>query len=272
MPSDVAPVSADRRLPEKAQAAVFAGAVARADFSGAQFRGFEFRGALVEDSIFDKADCRDIYVASSSFARCSFRSVNFTDGFLGLGWNKPTSHFESVDFAGSRFVHVNSHNASYRACRFLDVLIRKSEFSSHFRDCTFSGRLDDVEFYGLDVRAQGRPRNEMADVSFRGASLRWVGFKKIDLAHVTLPAEDHIVFHHAPCVLPTAIDRLRDDPLPAHRGLCGLLEYSLQWLEGDIVVMHRLDAGDGNEVDARWAEEFLRRIETECGTRSAAKL
>ena len=254
------------RLHERTWTAVIAGALEPVDLSGAQLRGFDFLRARLVGSKFDESDCRDIYVASSSFSRCSFRGVNFTEAFVGgLDWSKPTTLFESVDFGGSRMVHVSSDNACYKDCQFDDVTIRKSMFSSRFQDCTFSGLVDDVEFYGLPIGAPAdRPRNEMAGVDFRGASLRWVGFKKIDLAPVALPRKDHIVLHHAACVLPLAIARLQDDPLPTRRGLGGLLEYALRSLDGDIVVLHRLDAGHDNEADAQWAEAFLRDLEADC--------
>ena len=98
--------------------------------------------------------------------------------------------------------------------------------------------------------------------------MKLVGFKKIDLAMVKLPLKEHLVVHRAPCVLPLAIARLQDTDLPARKGLRGLLKYALKWLEGDIFVLRRLDAGDENEADAAWAEAFLRGIEAECTNRA----
>ena len=241
------------------------GTLDRVDFTGAQLRAFVISNVAILDSVFDSADCRDVTIVSSSFTGCSMRKVNFTDGFLGwYNWSKPRTMFNRVDFSGARFVRVSSSNASFTDCQFHDVVIRKHEFSSSFVSCVFSGSIEDVEFYGIDDRQPGRATNDFIDVDLREATLRFVGFKKIDLAHTRLPAQDHVILRHARCVLPLAIEQLQDTSVPARKGLRGLLGYHQQWLAGDIVVMHRLDAGDDTEQGAQWAEAFLMGLEATC--------
>ena len=63
-----------------------------------------------------------------------------------------------------------------------------------FKDCVFEGEIREAQFYRHAFRGESFPPNEMDGVDFRGASLSFVRFGRMDLKNVRFPENDaHIL-------------------------------------------------------------------------------
>jgi uncharacterized protein YjbI with pentapeptide repeats len=254
------------QIPVRRPELAIAGTPQPLDLSGASLRGFTFRSAAVEDSVLDGADLRDAYFGwSARFARCSFRKCNLSDAYPGeMTFKSQPVQFIDVDFSGSRFNRTMAGNAEFRRCLFRDVRMFRAEFHGLMTGCTFSGMLDDVQFgSGSPDRPRRWAGEDMKGCDFSEATLRQVGFKKIDLARLIPPARDHVILRHASCSIPKLIAILEGSDIPSRRGVAGSLGYDRDWLAGNIAILHRLDLGsDDAEID--WVQNLLLSVDAGC--------
>jgi uncharacterized protein YjbI with pentapeptide repeats len=68
---------------------------------------------------------------------------------------------------------------------FAETNLAKVDFQgTSFKDCLFTGLLDQVLFYRTAFRGERFPPNEMKGVDFRGARFRHVEFRNLDMNDV----------------------------------------------------------------------------------------
>jgi uncharacterized protein YjbI with pentapeptide repeats len=138
----------------------------------------------------------DSFAATASvFERCNFRSMVVERGG-GLGLGRLQTVYRDCTFERADPRHVMPGNARFERCAFQDLRGWRC-FTAEFVECTFTGRLDDVKFFGRPLDDSGRherlkpPRtvNEVAGNDFSRARVTDVDFRYgVDLSRQKLPA------------------------------------------------------------------------------------
>jgi hypothetical protein len=99
-----------------------------------------------------------------------------------------------------------------------------------FKKCTFVGELTDVLFYRHAFRGEAYPANEMRGSDFRGATLRHVGFRNLDMADVKWPTgSDHVVLTDYVATLERMLKVLSTRGDEMSRRLVLLMTHNLRW-------------------------------------------
>jgi hypothetical protein len=240
------------------------------DLSGALITGLRLLGATVSDCRFDGATLRDLRAWETTIEDSSFAGADLRDSSLG-GWPDPgePNRFERVDFSGADLRGVECQAACFSDCDFSGARLEKIEFgASNFVSCRFAGELREVLFYER-IAHEPRARNEMRDVDFSQAELRWVEFRGLALDRVRLPeSPDHLLVRHYPCAVRRALAELDPDAGPPVAGVRAALETELEWLNErrSIGIFHRHDYLEraGGDEELRVLEDTLRRAEQAC--------
>jgi len=148
------------------------------------------------------------------------------------------------------------------------VYKRQVDFqSSSFIRCRFGGKLEEVIFWDHGYKTGKPSANQMEDVDFSHAKLRWVEFRRLNLDRVKLPEDgEHIVVRHYRCVLERALHVLKGDDRVMARGLMAHLENRLKWIgpHQEIDIFNRYDLGEHGKEEVEFAVALLRRVEEEC--------
>ena len=203
------------------------------DFSGSDLRNVVIQDSHIDNCVFDGCRCDGWRVWSSEFTSSSFGATSLRGASLGgVSRGKLRCVYRDVVFDGSDMRLGACAAAVFEGCSFRDVRIENVDFqSSVFEDCSFSGLLQSVAFYRLDPTQDGFPPNEMKNVDFRGATLREVEFRGLDLADVILPDDDVHLRIASPG---EAIDRLLSAysavPDSLGRGIVGYFGVIRRWL------------------------------------------
>jgi hypothetical protein len=139
--------------------------------------------------------------------------------------------------------------SEFVGCKFKDTRLDKVEFEgSAFVDCSFEGEVRNVIFSKRGFQLERFPPNEMINVDFRRAQLRWTEFRNLDLDRVLFPSDDdHIIVQNWPYVLSRLIGffgRRKDD---TSKGYTGFFEHERKWL-GSKQKVGILNRGDLCEV------------------------
>lgn len=177
------------------------------------FRGVDFSGL--------KAD--NFGVVGSVFEECDFRGMRV--GMLSPGIGDRQSVYRRCDFSGAKIDKVLGGFARFEDCRFDDVVIKNwSAMEASFVDCTFSGKLRSVMFWGAHLERDfpaGYGRIEAGPNEFRGndfsrCDLQDVSFEHgIDLGAQSLPVgEKYLVIEDGVGVLGRFLEDVGVDALP----------------------------------------------------------
>ena len=187
-----------------------------------------------------KIDLRGLHAPTpSSIRHFNFhkRDVNALEGVLelrGVHWkgiNFSRNSYHSVDFTKADLRQTVYVSADMIDCVFAETNLAKVDFQGTiFKNCIFSGLLNEVMFYRSAFRGERFPPNEMKGVDFRGAVFRHVEFRNLDMNDVEWPKSDqHIVLDHYKACLEKMLKALSDRPDVGSKKLQAILKTKLKW-------------------------------------------
>lgn len=147
---------------------------------------------------------------ATTIMNCSFRSTDLRCSGLGGARDQLTNTWENVDFTRADFREISSFAPLYANCRFSHTRLGSLNFhGSRFTGCSFEGELREVRFWRKMIGAEALPPNEMSNVDFTGAELRWVEFHDLDLDSVRFPSDtNHILLDDYPHALDRILTKL----------------------------------------------------------------
>jgi uncharacterized protein YjbI with pentapeptide repeats len=179
------------------------------DFTGAHLPELRFSNCRIENCVFDQCCCREWKIWGTQVTSTSFRSANLRTSLLGGVEGGKRNSFRQVDFSRADLRGSVYMSAEFVGCIFKDANLQKVDFNwSTFADCVFAGELREVCFYRKSddaKEAAAFSANDMRNVDFTHARLRWTEFRGLDLDTVRFPEDDeHIVVDD----YPHALDRI----------------------------------------------------------------
>lgn len=197
-------------------------------------------------------DCRfeDLRVWSSKFSDTSFVGAGLRRAALGGAQEDRRTVFSNVNFTNADLRQSMYQAAAFEGCVFKNAKLFKIDFqSSTFSDCTFEGQLREVMFYRRGFRGELFPANEMKNVDFSRAKLRFVEFRGLDLDQVKLPIDpNHIIVAPYLETLDRMIAALRAEDDPTTRVIVAYLGHERKWV-GPNQIQGVLNIEDLREVD-----------------------
>ena len=227
------------------------------DFSGSNLPALRFFDCKIVDCLFDDCRCREWSAWGTSFSSVSFRSANLRDALLGgvnhdrrvahsfFGRGDRRSTFHSVDFTLAEMRGTIYEAAEFVSCTFKNARLNKVRFnSSTLTDCVFEGELRQVEFSKWGFEGENFPPNEMVNVDFSRARLRWTEFRNLNLDRVRFPEDDeHIVIRDFPETLVRLIAFFENHNDDASKGYVGLFEHVYKWKGANqrVGVLNKMD-------------------------------
>ncbi len=134
---------------------------------------------------------------------------------------------------------------------------------SRFVRCRFSGELREVIFHRTAWDAEHLAPNEMTDVDFSQARLRFVEFRGLGLRSVRWPIDDvHVVVQNYRGVLDVALRSFESRGDRGSQGLAAYLEVYRKWAgpNQEVGIFNREDLREAGGVDA--ASEFLQLVDS----------
>jgi uncharacterized protein YjbI with pentapeptide repeats len=225
------------------------------DFSGSSLEHLRVFDSVIDDCVFDDASLRGSRMWGTTISSSRFRGVDMRDCSLGgLDQQRTWNSYRNVDFTLADLRGSSWTSGEMTDCMFTDVNLSNVEFNgTRFTRCTFAGLMREVIFYRHAFRGEDLPPNEMRDVDLRGAQLRSVEFRKLDLDTVRWPEDDdHVVIDDYPAALDRAIGvfRIRDDR--TSRAFTAVLELKRKWVGADQRrgVLNKLDWLERHEAAA----------------------
>jgi uncharacterized protein YjbI with pentapeptide repeats len=188
----------------------------RVVFKGVHFdrctiRELRLHEATIEDCAFTACNLQALGIWRTTFQNTRLCDVDLRRSGLGAvddtgGHNT----FRDVELVRVDFRESGITAAEMTDCRFVDCNLRRVNFGgTRFARCTFSGLLDEVQFYAQEFGYEHLPRNEMKHVSFADARFRYAEFRKLDMDDVVWPtAADHIIVQNYRATLACMAKRL----------------------------------------------------------------
>lgn len=245
------------------------------DFSASTLRSLHLNRSEITNCRFDRCDLKDFNPGGTVFRDCSFCGTNLRGSGLGIATTRgPLSgkrnRFIGVDFSSADLRGTIYIAAAFERCRFVDAKISKLDFArSTFVDCRFEGVLREVQFWRVRPFPEEDvfPPNEMLNVDFSRAKLRWVEFRGLSLDSVHLPSDqDHIIIEDFASALDRLIAILKSEPDETSRVLLAILEVYRKWAPpvGRGVLNRRDLAEEGEELANRFLT-LLRNVGARTG-------
>jgi uncharacterized protein YjbI with pentapeptide repeats len=202
------------------------------DFSGSRLNGLRFFDCEISDCVFDKCSCQDWRLWTTTVSETSIRSADLRKSALGGVQDGRRNTFRKVEFINADLRQTSYVAAEFVGCTFKDTRLDKADFqTSTFTECTFEGELREVLFHRRGFKGEAFPANEMTNVDFSRAKLRWVEFRGLDLETVRFPEDDdHLIVDDYPRVLDRLLERAsgRDDV--ASKRLTAVLLNKRKWV------------------------------------------
>ena len=176
------------------------------DLSRSKLAHLRFHDSTIENCLFDEAKCADWRIWGTSVSNSSFRGADLREAALGGIENEKRNSFYNVDFTKADLRKTSYFSSDMTRCKFSNTRLSNVDFEGTvFVDCSFEGILDEVLFNRFGFQGETFPPNEMRGVDFRGAKLRWVEFRELDMDRVHWPEDDeHIILEN----YPETLDRL----------------------------------------------------------------
>lgn len=181
------------------------------DFSGSKLNGLRLMNCDIVNCRFDGCQLEDLRLWSSKISDTSFCGANLRSSSLGGVQDGRRNVFAGVNFTDADLRQTVYKAASFERCIFRNSRLEKIDFqTSTFSECQFEGKLLRVLFYRRGFKGEMFPENEMRNIDFRFAKLRFVEFRGLSLDHVLLPNDtEHIVVHNYTRVLDKVIATLQ---------------------------------------------------------------
>lgn len=238
------------------------------DFSKAQLQSLRLFDCTIENCCFDGADCQDWRMWGMQITDTSFRSANLRRATLGAVDDEKRNIYVHVDFTKADLRQTSNKSAQYNTCTFINTKLKKVDFQgSVFRDCKFSGLLEEVLFYDHAFRGETLPCNEMNGVDFRHAQLHHVEFRRLDMTNVMWPEDDeHIIVSDYVGSLDRALAALAGRTDASARRLSAFLEMKRKWAgphqKVGVISKYDLTYSGGNEA-VDWFLSYANRQTSE---------
>jgi uncharacterized protein YjbI with pentapeptide repeats len=199
------------------------------DFSGAKLGSLRFFDSVIDDCRFESANCRDWRMWGTRVRDTSFRGADLREAALGGVDEGRRNSFQRVDFSKANLRDSAHKSSDMEQCQF-DGVSGVDFQGTVFKNCTFIGELNDVLFYRHAFRGEAYPANEMKGVDFRGATLRHVGFRRLDMDDVKWPTGgDHVVLSDYVATLERVQRVLSARTDEGTRRIGVLIAHSLRW-------------------------------------------
>jgi uncharacterized protein YjbI with pentapeptide repeats len=176
------------------------------DVSESALSSLRFFDARIEDCRFDWAQCGDWRMWGTTIERTSFVGADLRQTALGGLDQGKRNAFRQVDFSNADLRQSAHMSADMIDCTFADTNLSKLDFQGTvFKNCSFSGDLEEVQFYDHAFHGEALPENRMEGCDFRKARLYHVEFRRLDMSDVQWPEDpDHVLIRS----YPTTLDRM----------------------------------------------------------------
>jgi len=150
----------------------------RIKFPDRRIEGVRSRGDTFDRVSYDNIEISHSIFEDTTWTHCRFDRVLFAS----------SNRFSSCRFTRCRFDKQHTYlGAVFRDCVFEECEFRNIQFwGSKFEKCTFSGRLDNIVFYGPEASESWR--TVLSEVDFSAARFEFVDFRcGIDLSTTRMP-------------------------------------------------------------------------------------
>jgi uncharacterized protein YjbI with pentapeptide repeats len=175
------------------------------DLSYADLRGTWWTKCDFRDSLFSRADFREVHIESSNLSNCTFSRCDFRDAYLNISCRSKSGSFENVVFHRSNLSRVTFGFPVFRNCSFDNCKLSTTQFdTSQFYHTRFVGPIESIFFKGkldppfgwFEKLIYSRKKylifNPMENVDFSDAELKSVSFLNgIDLRKCKFPKGDN---------------------------------------------------------------------------------
>jgi uncharacterized protein YjbI with pentapeptide repeats len=202
------------------------------DFTGSRLKSVRIFDSAIRNCLFDDCQMQDLRIWSSVIADSSLRGAKLRGAALGGVDNGKRNRFAGVDFSRADMRETAYMSASFERCNFRNTRLEKTNFQgTNFIDCQFEGEVRDVLFNRFAFQGEEFPPNEMVNVDFRKASLRFVDFRGLALDRVQFPKNnEHFVIRNCAVAFDNALLFLRRQEDPAAKKLVFFLENYRKWM------------------------------------------
>ena len=244
------------------------------DLSNSKLVSLRFEESQIINCRFDGCDMRDLRLWATDIADSSFRGADLSDSGLGLATLKKSAirgrrnTFTEVDFSEANLRGTVYLAAAFERCLFCNTKLENVNFgTSTFVNCHFQGELREVIFWRSDLFSRQFPEdafppNEMQDIDFSRAKLRWVEFRGLSLKQVHFPVDpDHVIIQNGPTVLDKLIDTLKKQGDKTARILVAAFEVERKWAApGAFCILNKLDLAQAGEDAISRVMELLEQF------------
>lgn len=158
----------------------------RARAIGVDFSGLKFERFAAHNSVFENCD-----FSEATFDQLSLGSTICDGGkWDRVSW--PQTVYRNCVFRRTRLASQTFFgNARFEGCLFDGARLRDFDIlQAEFVDCTFRGKLENINFWGRlreHQEALGRDHNAFSSNDFTDGKLVWIAFNHIDLTAQQLP-------------------------------------------------------------------------------------
>lgn len=235
------------------------------DFSKSRLNSLRIFDSRIEDCCFEESQCRDWRMWGTTILNTSFRSADFRGSALGGVNEGHRNSFINIDFSKADLRNTVYQSADMIGCAFVNTKLRKVNFEGTiFRDCKFEGMLDEVQFYPHAFRGESYPPNEMQNVDFSLAKLRFVEFRGLDMDTVKWPQNDkHIIVDNYPQTLDRILTTLKERSDNVSKRLTAIFGSKRKWCgpnqkRGVISKIDLIEAG--GEEAVKEVQDLIKRI------------
>jgi uncharacterized protein YjbI with pentapeptide repeats len=219
------------------------------DFTGSSLGNLEFHDSLVEDCVFDAADCQFWQPLRTAFSRCAFVKADLRRSTLGE-WAGGANTFTGIDFTSARLTYSTTSAATYVDCDFSFANLQRINFwQSSLIRCKFAGPLKDVVFDGRLLGEAKPEANPMREIDMSDAILSECEFRGLDLASVTLPDDPSLMLIKDSDVVARAMRALSTSSDPRVPVAILMLEHAAELLSfGGVALLNGHDFEDAADV------------------------
>ena len=241
------------------------------DLSGADLPHWRWMRTTVRDCRFDDSNIEDLGTWATRVDDSTFRRTKGVPRCLGAELDGDHGVFRNVDFSRADLRQVTALSADFLDCDFSNARLHKCEWhQSRFIRCRFAGLVRENIWYDTAVfqKVTKVMPNEMKDVDFSAAELRWCEFRHLALDRVVFPEDEkHIVIRgDMRGALTRAIEIVNSSRELALTGYGGALASDLHWLHPDcrVAVFNVKDLAESDRGKGLLAP-LLRRVAAEVG-------
>ena len=239
------------------------------DLSGAELPSWYWSRTTVLNCRFDGANIEDLGTWATRVEDTSFRGTRGQTRCLGAVSDGVHGVFRNVDFSRADLRVANAGTADFVDCDFSHARTHKTHWGqARFIRCRFAGLVRENIWYGRSPFVDRAEPNEMEDVDFSAAELRWSEFRHLVLDRVRLPEDANHIIIRGDCrqVLVRLIEIVRSTQELALTGFAGGLDSMLAWLHREcrVQVFNVKDLAETDRGKGLLAP-LIRRVAAEVG-------